>query len=88
MVLNMVDSRVVSVDLENSATHHHRNRNRNRNHRQSPEREEREEVETHAPLRCNDALTGIQRRATERAIEVEVLEPAVKAVLVEHVAAR
>lgn len=86
MVLNMVDSRVVSVDLANSATHHHRNRNRN--HRQSSEREEREEVETHAPLRCNDELTGIQRRATERAIEVEVLEPAVKAVLVEHVAAR
>jgi len=84
MVLNIVDSGVVSVDLENSPTHHHRNRN----HRQSPEREEREEVETHAPLRCDDALTGIQRRATERAIEVEVLEPAVKAVLVEHMAAR
>lgn len=42
----------------------------------------------HAPPRAVDVVVGDHRSAAERAAEVEVVEPAVEAVLVEDVAAR
>lgn len=49
--------------------------------------EKRDEVVGDAPLRAGDVLIGHQRFTAERAVEVEVVQPAVEAILVEHVAA-
>lgn len=54
----------------------------------SSEREKSEEVVSDAPLSEDDALLRNKRRATERAAEVKVIEPAIKALLVERVSAR
>lgn len=50
-------------------------------------REAVEQVSGDAAARALDAVVGHDRRAAEGAVEVEVLEPGVEAVLVEHVAA-
>lgn len=54
----------------------------------SRQREPRNELGTDAPLGKGHALVGDQRRPTERAVEVEVVQPAVEAAPMEHVAAR
>ncbi len=54
----------------------------------SPDREPGDQVPTDAPLREGHALVGYKRRPTEGAVEVEVIQPPIEALLVKDMAAR
>ncbi|GFZ21517.1 hypothetical protein Acr_29g0006790 [Actinidia rufa] len=59
-------------------------------HRRSPESEKGNEIMTHASLRDHHALsaTTSSERPKKRTVKIEVIDPAVEALLLEHVAAR